>query len=125
MGPVLRGDGRGAASYDHLGNRYRLDAGGRDGVALDVERWDSPLSPEIVQALRAASVSEALRRWTELEVIAKLTSWPSALLLRQVAHGTELDELRPEGLTLYRADTYELCISVGLRVDGALQVLEE
>ena len=110
----------GPASYDHLGNRFVL-LGAEPGlvVALDVERWDHIVPDVIQQAISAVDHHAALRRWTELEVIAKLASLPILSVLGILRREPEVFQQVQAAYTICRADTPQLCIAAGYRRQAA------
>ncbi|PJB67205.1 MAG: hypothetical protein CO094_04745 [Anaerolineae bacterium CG_4_9_14_3_um_filter_57_17] len=103
----------GPASHDGAGGRFvfvpAADATGY-AYALDVEPRTRPCPAAIAKALGCGNDSdEALRRWTELEVTAKLTETPVHLLLLAQSRPVENE------IQMIRCDTDSHWIAVGMR----------
>lgn len=115
-GRILR-DARhpGPASYDGTGTRFVYVPAATTETrscryALDVEARAVACPDSLAAALGCADdPGAALRRWTELEVLAKLTDTPVHLLLRA----------RPDkittGIEITRCDTKTHWVVVGMR----------
>lgn len=101
----------GPASHDGLGRRFVfIPAAGDEGVyALDVEHRRAAMPAQVMDALDTADEAMAFRRWTALEVVAKLTDVPILSVLR---------EARPPapGIEIMRADTPVYWVAVGKRL---------
>ena len=79
----------GVASIDHRGVRHVFVPPDPAVYALDVERIDAVLEPELVSALHEISPDvPPLLTWTRVEVIAKLTGVPAHLVLRAQGRGS-------------------------------------
>jgi len=103
----------GPASHDGTGLRHVLLTPGGDGLrfAIDVECRALPPPEALIHALGP----EAMKRWGEIEVIAKLLDRPAHLVLRDVqAKGIEALCQR-HAIRLARCDTAALWRVVGCR----------
>lgn len=69
--------------------------------ALDVEARALP----VPAALRAQLGPDAMSRWGEIEVVAKLIGEPAHLVLRSTLRGEPAGLRTRHGITLQRADT--------------------
>lgn len=100
----------GPASHDGRGRRFVLvpEPGDPATYALDVEPRDGSMPAGVAAALGTCNEAEAFRRWTELEVEAKLDGTPVLLLLKGVAP-------RSHSVTIVRADTAQHWIAIGRR----------
>ena len=99
----------GCASYDDLGQRFVFCPAPGDKsstYAIDVERRGIG-APEVLQQQLDAVGDDFYRRWTELEVLAKLYNVPVLALVK--------DPPFREGVLLQRADTEKHWIVVGKR----------
>lgn len=99
----------GPASRDGMGVRFVFvpPPGDTSAYALDIElRQVGGMPAEIMDALGTPDAETAFRRWTELEVEAKLTGVPVLALLRQRRPATG-------HIALARADTKDHWIAIG------------
>ena len=99
----------GFASYDDLGQRFVFCPAPEDKsstYAIDVERRGIG-APEVLQQELAAVGDEFYRRWTELEVLAKLYDVPVLALVKEPPFR--------EGVLLQRVDTEKHWIVLGKR----------
>lgn len=113
-GTILRDDHLpGPASHDGTGRRFVFRPAAGDGgtYALDVE-LRAPAPPEALAALLGP---DAMQRWGEIEVMAKLLDIPAHLVLRRVLAGDGPGLIRAGGLRILRADTGDLWRVVGCR----------
>lgn len=111
---LLRDDALpGPASHDGAGNRFVLivPEGSEQRFALDVERRDLAVPEALAQALGG----DAMRRWGEIEVMAKLLDQPAHLMLRRVLSGEGAALIRDNSLEIRRCDTAELWLVLGRR----------
>lgn len=103
-GAILRHDRlAGPASHDGEGGRFVFlpPSGAAHAFAIDVEPRHRPAPP----ALAAALGRDAMARWGEIEVMAKLTGLPAHLVLRRVLAGGGAALAAGYGLEIARADT--------------------
>lgn len=113
-GRVICGSLRsGMASYDGFGRRFvylppETTEAERYRYAMDVESRQTAC-PELISAAVGEAAETALRGWTELEVLAKLTTMPVHLLLR-------VKDVRiTAGIEIIRCDTETHWIAVGMK----------
>ncbi len=81
-----------------------------ENTAVDAEAIDTP-ADGLVGARLGEDGVERLRRWTRLEVVAKLTRIPALLLLRGARW--------PSGLAVETVEIDDLIVSVGWRTGDA------
>ncbi|SMC53543.1 hypothetical protein [Primorskyibacter flagellatus] len=113
----------GPATYLPCGTRlvFVSDTDAGNAVAIDAEPRGDPLPDVIARALPKLSPGSALRAWTVLEVVAKLTGTPILTVLRTVPAETliRLDrrnvELLWHGKTIKieRHDTDDVWLAMG------------
>jgi len=123
-GAVLRDcKKQGPASHDGDGIRYVFvpdDAGPMVRYALDVEKRGP--APQAVKAYLDGSDDDVLRRWTALEVLAKLLDMPSAVALKRLGDDRRLAldafDCELDGLAIFvqRRDTPDAFVAVGRKI---------
>ena len=114
------------ASSVHFGHQGRvcIVTGGAQGIGeACVRRFAAEgAKPVIVDvddarghALAQALGGDAMRRWGEIEVMAKLLDQPAHLMLRRVLSGEGAALIRHYSLEIRRCDTAELWLVLGRR----------
>jgi hypothetical protein len=103
----------GPASHDGTGRRFVFcpAPGDHRAYALDIELRTAP-PPEAIAGLLGP---DAMQRWGEIEVMAKLLDIPAHLVLRRVLAGKGPDLIRAHQIVFCRADTDDLWRVVGRR----------
>ena len=93
----------GPASHDGAGQRFVLIPTEHKAYAyaLDVERRDLPAPEALAQALGP----DAMKRWGEIEVIAKLLDLPAHIVLRAVLAGDGPALRWGQGIEMHRTDS--------------------
>lgn len=101
----------GPASHDGLGLRFVFIAppGNGDRFALDVESRSACVPGLLDDALGA----EPMRRWTEIEVLAKLTNTPALVVLKDLIAGKTPLVHAMQQLEISRCDTPDHWMAVG------------
>lgn len=101
----------GPASHDGTGLRYVLILPEAHGFtyALDVERRDLPPPAALADALG----KNAMQRWGEIEVMAKLLDIPAHLVLRRVLAGGGPALIAEYKLEMARRDSDSLWCVIG------------
>ena len=79
--------------------------------ALDVERRGGPPPDALAHALGP----QAMARWGEIEVIAKLLDQPAHLILRHVLQHGDTALIQDHSLQIVRCDTAQLWRVIGRR----------
>lgn len=116
-GRLLNGSDRaGVASVDHHGVRH-VFVPPSDGAiyALDVERKDAVLEPEIGSVLRDISAEVPLLTWTQIEVAAKLLDRPAHLMMRDAQRQGLAALLSDAGIKICPSPHATHWISIGRR----------
>lgn len=113
-GAVVKADSESeVCSYDSLKNRFALTSTDNCSwhYAVDVELKADPL-PEFIAA---ALSGDAIQRWGDIEVVAKLSNVPSHLVLREFVLGRFVELVVEYGIELMRMDTESHWVVVGRR----------
>ena len=117
---ILRDPSRpGPASYDPDGIRYKfVPPEGEDPsrYAIDVEHRDTPAPAPLKLYMGLDDDDEVYRRWTVLEVIAKLTGEPSLVLLQRFKWRHDIRAEVSGKIDIRRADTANLWVVAGYRL---------
>ncbi|MEY8120511.1 hypothetical protein AB9F26_20090 [Falsihalocynthiibacter sp. BN13B15] len=100
----------GPASYDGAGRRFVFHTEmSLEAVAIDVELRSEPASAQLTKALG----EDALARWTEIEVLAKLYDVPAHIVLTQVQSLSPQVFAQKFPAEILRCDTASHFIAVG------------